>query len=305
MIKKENLILTLMFTVMLIISAVLISVQDAYVASTPIDKMFNQKTRIEVDTNADINDSAIITAQHIVYSLNGQELATLYTANANNVYADMELYVAIDETGNVYAIDKTATAKDDTSESYLPLVREYLLSNYNGLWYRNIQYIDGAAGGTTIEVSRGLIKQTVQYVINHHTGDDIDYIEGLIGSADYTRVNETTTNGVLISEITFSGETYHVYMHTLEGEYVVAGPQTGEITVLVAVDDSGIVTHVDMPQNLYGHSLGSFYETALSYLQNIIGESLNNLTIPDAGSGVTGSSSLIASILEDIKEALV
>lgn len=303
MMKKENLILTVAFVIMLVVGIVVVTLQN-FVPLTAIDKMFNQKVVIA-------NEQAVIDPEYSqifekaeVKNLNGEKLANLYIARVDNTYFYLELYVAIDAKGKVYAIDKEIIPKDETSKSYLPLVREYLLKNYNGLYYPNVQYIDGAAGATTIQVSRSAIKNVVEQIIVYHNGKPIDYIEQLFG-AKYTLNASNTVSGIEVSDVTVNGQNYKVYRHKLNGSYNDGfQDHEGSITILVAIDTNGVIQYVSMPKDLYGHTQGNFYQISNSYVELLKGVNVND-ELPDLVAGTTDSQysrTLISNIVEDIME---
>src|SRR5690554_6346868 len=173
--KKENLVLVLMFGLMLMISIIALGFDYLFPTST-VDKMFGKNVQV-------VHTKPVIDAEYNeifekaeVTTLSGKKIADLYTVRVDHTYFYLELYVGIDLEGNVYARDKFVDTKDDTSASYFPLVRAYLLKNYNGLYYENVQFVDGAAGATTITVSRSIIKNAISKVIVYHVGEVEDYI---------------------------------------------------------------------------------------------------------------------------------
>src|SRR5690606_10870104 len=140
--KKENLILIFFFVVMSIGFLVVLGIQQ-FIPQTKVDHMFGLKTQV-VDERAvvDSNYSNIVSVSE-VQNLNGEKLADLYLVRMHTSYFYMELYVAITPDGEVYAIDKVAQTKDETSTSYLPQVRNYLLKYYSGVEREDVKNIDG------------------------------------------------------------------------------------------------------------------------------------------------------------------
>ncbi len=303
--KKENLILVLCFVLMLFASIVLSAVQTVFPTSK-VDKMFNQKVNVTNEKPVIDADYTNILTSSEVFDLFGNKLADLYLIRTNNTYFYMELYVAIDDDGKVYAMDKKVEAYDDTSESYFPLVRNYILQNYNGIFYENVQFIDGAAGATTIEVSRSIIKNAVSQVIIYHIGEPVDYIGQLFEGEAYLVLSRVTTNSIVITEVTVGASNYTVYQHRGAGTYFDrTTTHTGSITVLIAVDSNGIITHGALPVDLYEHTGGRFYNETLAFLKNMIGNQITDV-VPDALTGPTersdGSQVLVNTLLKDIQE---
>src|SRR5690606_28658359 len=198
-----------MFGLMLVISVTALAFEFLFPTS-PVDKMFGQSVNV-VNTRAVVDpEYNEILEQAEVHALSGKKLADLYTVRVDHTYFYLELYVGIDLDGNVYARDKFVNPKDDTSSSYFPLVREYLLKNYNGLYYENVQFIDGAAGATTIIVSRSIIKSAVSQAVVFHVGVAEDYIETLFDS-NYELNDETENDNVIAYDVTVGGVDYTVY----------------------------------------------------------------------------------------------
>lgn len=301
--KKENLVLVLMFGLMLLISIVALSFDYLFPTST-VDKMFNQNVNVINErpvVDAEFNE---IFSQAEVTTLDGRKIADLYTIRVDHVYFYLELYVAIDLDGKVYARDKFVNPKDSTSESYFPLVREYLLKNYNGLYYENVQFVDGAAGATTIIVSRSIIKNAVNRVVLFHVGEDEDFVETLFDGA-YSLNSQSVSNGIDIFNVTVGSTDYTVYQASASGTYYdFSSTSEGSITIFVAVNSSGEITHVLMPETLYEHSGGSFYTATQNFLNGVIGLNIND-AMPDSTTGPTansnGSEYLVNQLLQNIQ----
>jgi hypothetical protein len=304
--KKENLILMFFFVVMSIVFLAVLGIQQL-IPQTKVDHMFGQKTNI-VNTEAvvDGNYKNIVSVSDVV-DLAGNKLADIYKVRMVTGYFYMELYVAITEDGLVYAIDDVLEPADPTSESYLPLVRAYLTKYYNGVHRSKVQSIDGAAGATTIQVSRSQIKTSVIQVLNYHGGDAIDYIGDLLGTS-YTLGDTTNHSENLIEyDVTAGGNHYRVFKNTGSGTFSAGTVNTGSITVYIAVDDNNIVKFVALPTDLYGHTSGSFYNNTLSYLEKVLDEDITG-AIPDSYSQPTananGSQYLVYQLLTQIKEVV-
>lgn len=302
--KRENLYLVIMASLMLVISLAVIGFQQ-FLPQNKIDKMFGQKVNVVNETPVVDEDYYYIYKKADVNALDGTKLADIYITRVDHIYFYLELYVAIDKNGDVYAIDREVETKDPTSASYFPIVREYLMANYNGLYYPNVQYIDGAAGGTTVQVSRSIIKQAVQQVIVFHFGEPIDHISQLFGDEDYTLINSSTEGSITTTEVVFSGKQYTVYQNTGEGTYY-DGYKVGKasLSVLIAVDKDGIIKFVSLPEDLYKHSGGGFYENSKAFLEGILEQELSNLspegvTAPTVNSD--GSIYLVNTLLTEIK----
>lgn len=308
--KKENLILVLCFISMFILSMILVFTQS-FLPTAKVDKMFNQKVNVVNETVITDKDYVNIRSHAEVMTLKNEKLADLYTVTVNHpVYFDMELLVGIDVNGKVYAIDNEVEAKDATSNGYLKLMREYLLKNYNGLYYPNVQYIDGAAGATTIGITRSMIKNAVSQVVVYHIGEPLDYIELLLGSDKYTLVSTNELENMIHYNVTLDNKTLNIYQITGEGTYYdYSSVNTGEITLYVAIDENNVITHASLPSDLYGHSGGSFYESSVEYLKSYIGLNIvTDLIDYEAQASeeghAKGSKYLVGQLLNEVKEVV-
>ncbi|SRR5690554_5498818 len=301
--KKENLVLVLMFGLMLLLSVIALSFDYLFPTST-VDKMFGQNVNVVNERPVIDPEFNQIFAQAEVTTLDGTKIADLYTVRVDHTYFYLELYVGIDLDGNVYARDKFVNPKDDTSSSYFPLVRAYLLKNYNGLYYENVQFIDGAAGATTIIVSRSIIKSAVSQAVVFHVGVAEDYIETLFDS-NYELNDETENDNVIAYDVTVGGVDYTVYKATGNGTYYdFTSTSEGEITIYIAVDSGGEITHTLIPESVYQHSGGNFYTATSNFLSGVIGLNIND-PMPDSTTGPTansdGSQYLVNRLLQDIQ----
>lgn len=303
--KKENLVLVLCFVMMFVFGIIMVSVQTV-LPSSAVDKMFNQKVNIINEKTVIDSDYVNIRSKAEVMTLGNEKLADLYTVTVNHsTYFDLELYVAIDANGKVYAIDKKVETHDSTSASYFKLVRDYLLQNYNGLYYENVQFIDGAAGATTIGVSRSMIKNAVSQTIIYHNGEPIDYLEVLFKSDAYTLTSTSEVNGITVMNVSLAGVNYQVYQVKGTGDYYDhSSVHEADITIFVALDDNKDIKFVSIPEDLYGHTGGSFYERTKTYLDSYVGLNIQDGLI-DYTAGPTdesfGSQHLVGRLLTQIK----
>lgn len=302
--KKENIILVLAFGLMVILSLIMLGIQGFF-PTTELDKMFNQKVVVSNEQAVVDPEFVNIVSKADVSTLGGAKLADLYTVRVDHTYFYMELYVAIDASGKVYARDKVVRTKDSTSQSYFPIVREYLLKNYSGLYYENIKYIDGAAGATTITVSRSIIKNTVSRVVLFHVGEPVDYVKELFGK-DYDLVSTETFGHVNLYNVSVDGVSYRVFEAKDSGTYYdFQSTNEGEITIYVAIDTTGTIKFVSIPETLYGHSGGNFYNQTKAFLESVLDQQISS-NMPDSTTGPTansnGSQFLVNLLLKDIQE---
>lgn len=298
--KRENILLVVAFVAMIIGSIIMITIQTA-LPTSDVDKMFGQK--VEIVNEKPVIDASILS-QAEVMDMFGNKLADIYVARTNNSYFYLELYVAIDANGNVYAIDKKVETYDSTSASYFPLVRNYLLQNYNGLFFENVQFIDGAAGGTTIEVSRSSIKNVVKHVITFHQGEPVEYIKDLFGG-DYGLISETTLSGIKVSTVTFGGSIYKVYEHKLTGTYFDRSATHEEsVTVFLALDENNVIRFASLPDELYKHTHGRFITASKAFLSSFVDKNILTDELPESTTGPTDNSNGTQYLIREIVDAI-
>lgn len=306
--KRENIFLLIGALIMISLATLLILLQTAFVVSTPLEKLFNQKITLSTAERPSDRPNTILSRQK-VFDKNGEEIAVLYVAGESNPFGIIELYVAIIDD-KVYVIDKIL---DQTEQ--LDFTRQYLLDNYQGLTYLNVEYVDGAAGATTVSYSRNTIKSIVQSVADYHFGpknppiepETPDYISEILelDADNYTK--ETTGTTIIKHEILInsSNEKRIIYEYKKSVSYNAGTQTSGDITLFILLDETGTVENVLLPEALYNHSInGSGYGYAVSkaYLEVLIGKQITeSLTIPagaSTGNTVSGIKIMIDEIVE-------
>ncbi len=290
--KRENIVLAICFGIMVLISTLLLVFQQTLIPTTKVDKLFNQKVQLSEEEY--IKSGNIIYKQE-VKNIYGKSISTLYMTSTKNSFGTIELFIGIDHENRVRVIDK----KIDQTSSYVKQVRNYILQNYQNIYFENIQFIDGAAGGTTINVSRKTIKDTVIEVVNYHLDlnvEEKDYIYELLNET-YTTVSSKEENNVFITQVEVKDQVLTVYKTKDQGVYF--GQQEGSVTLLIAVDNQNKITHVSLPQDLYEHT-PSFAQYAIDYVNGLIGKLITE-ELP-SGSGATNSITLIKTMIEKIQE---
>src|SRR5690606_28942143 len=100
--KRENILLVLAFTLILVVSIAFLGIQLILPTSEVVD-IIGQK--VTIDNEKPVIDANIMS-QADVLDLFGNKIADIYVTRTNNSYFYLELYVAIDANGKVYAIDK-------------------------------------------------------------------------------------------------------------------------------------------------------------------------------------------------------
>lgn len=305
--KKENLILTSMVILMTVVAVILLVIQNQ-VPTSKLDKLFGEKVTLKDETPIiDVEYSGLVSKAQ-VYNRKNNKIADVYIIRTDHNYFYLELYVAIDLDGKVYVAEKEIVTKDDTSESYYPEVRDYILKNYSGLYYENVQFIDGAAGATTIQVSRSYIKTAVTQVINYHQGEIPDNFAVLLNTKEYEINDDSKLGNVKVYDVTALGNNFTIYEHVKKGTYYDGFKvHEGNIVILLLVDDSGVIKNVLLPEDLYEQTGGNFYNSARAHAELLIDQNIND-PIVDMDASATdnsiGSKVLINQIITEIKEAL-
>ncbi|CCV64951.1 conserved hypothetical protein [Alteracholeplasma palmae J233] len=287
--KKENIKLCIGFGLMALISVLLVVIYQNFMPTTKVDKLFSQK--VVLSEKEYLKEGNLIYKQN-VESKFGKKLGTLYFTETKNGFGSIELFVAFDTNDKVLVSDN----KIEQTQSYIKQVREYILKNYQGIYYENVEYVDGAAGATTIGVSRNTVKQTVQEVINYHYGLNKNYIEELLGET-YEVVGEISKDkNVVITKVKTGNTEYTVYQYTANG---LALNSNEDITLLIALDGDKIIKKALLPSDLYKHSGGNWKEHSDKYVSGLIGKSID-LELPEP-SGATNSTTLIKTMIEVIQ----
>lgn len=305
MIKRENLLLFIGLLVMAVVSIILLMVYQNFVPTSNLDKMYGTKVTLKNTTLINDDDTNIIKNKSDVFSSSGKNLGVVYEVRVFTTdFGDpqlphLDLYIGINEQNKIFVADIVINQTPD----FIPLVKDYILKNYRGIYYENVQFIDGSAGATTIYDSRAAIKGAVTTVIEYHFGED--------PLAIFNQTYDTNLNieidGGIKYPLTYKGEDFTIYKVSKVGPFTTnQGPQSGSIMVYIAVDGNGIIRHAGLPVELYQHSKSSFYSTVANSL-NILVENSVDITsaefeefITSVQSGVTGSRTLVNQILDII-----
>lgn len=305
--KKENLFLIIGFLVMAIASILLLVIYQNFVPTTNLDKMFSTKVVLKNKTLVNDDNSGIIQSRSKAYTKTGNFIADLYevrvftTDFGDPTLPHLDLYIGIDNDEKIYVSDMTINQTTD----FIPLIKDYIRSNYDGLYYENVQFIDGAAGATTIYDSRGAIKSAVTTVIEYHFGEE----PLAVFYQSYDVSLEVDIEGGYKYPLNYKDQDLTIYKVTKEGTYQKPGVlETGTIEVFLAIDSEGLIKYVGLPTSSYNHSHGGFYNSINTDLSILVENSVNitstqfNEFINATSIGVTSSRNLVNSILQIIGE---
>lgn len=307
MIKRENLLLFIGFISMLVLSVIGLAIYQNFIPTNNLDKLFGTKVKLQnTELINDDNAKNIISKSNAV-STGGKNLAVVYEVRVfttdfgdpQNPYID--LYIGIDENDKVYVTDKFI----NQTKSFIPLVKDYILRNYAGLYYENVQYVDGAAGGTTIYDSRGSIKGVVLQVIDYHYGADPLAVFKLEAEPN----SEVTIDKGIKYTVNYQDEILVIYKVSKYGDFSNGQEIINDsITIWVAVDEAGIVKYVGMPIDDYGHSPGGFYNNVLAALEILVANNVDITSqafidfVNTTAAGVTYSTTVVNDLLKVVAE---
>lgn len=307
MIKRENLFLFVGFITMIALSVIGLAIYQNFIPTTNIDKLFGTKVKLtNTEVVNDTNAKDILSKSNAVSS-SGKTIAVVYEVRIFTTdFGDPEspyidLYIGIDQNDKVYVTDKFI----NQTESFIPLVKDYILRNYAGLYYQNVQYVDGAAGGTTIYDSRGSIKGAVLQVIDFHYGADPLTVFKLEAEPN----SEASLDQGIKYTVNYQDENLTIYKVSKNGDYNNGSEiLNGSITIWVAIDQTGVIKYVGMPIDDYGHSKGGFYNSVLSSLEILVANNVDITSqafidhVNTTAAGVTYSSTVVNDLLKAVAE---
>src|SRR5690554_1969216 len=102
-----------------------------------------------------------------------------------------------------------------------------------------------------------------------------------IFTVNYDTSTEETVDEGIKYQVSFNGEDYTVYKIAKVGNYLRgSNEQSGSIMVYVAIDSNNIIKYVELPEDLYEHSGGNFYNNVLNNFNSLV-ESEMNITSQD------------------------
>ena len=214
-------------------------------------------------------EGAIITEKYKGLNQSGNEVATLYTATANNSYGSITIVVAVAPNGDIIGID----AADVSQTLLVPEITQSINAFKGNL---NDTY-DGITGATR---AKEAINEILDAIKASH-GDALPEPEEPKAEIEFV-------------EVVTEGRKYKV---TKESVYVGASQGTLSFNIVVA-SDGKIVSYEELE---YGHSGDNFKATAIEFFDGLIGKDINSLTNSELD-GTTGSTNSRTAILDLLKD---
>ena len=209
-------------------------------------------------------EGAIITEKYKGLNQSGNEVATLYTATANNSYGSITIVVAVAPNGDIIGIDAR-----EVNQTVLVTEITQSINDFNG---DISDTYDGVAGAT---VAKGTIDEILAAIRTSH-GDE--------------EVPEKPKSEIEFVEKVAEGRKYKV-----SKEAVYVGAAKGTLSFNVVIDEDGKLVSYEEVE--YGHSGENYKTTAIEFFDSLIGKDINTLT-EDELDGHTGSTNSRTTILD-------
>jgi hypothetical protein len=321
--KKENLLLLINTVFMLMIGLLAVLIVNRLVPNDPQDFLFNQVVELEnkviIEPIPVTNSYSIVNTSENAVNRSGDKIATVYNIKIKNgyTYSDdyqngfIELLVAIDESDKVYVEIVTLNQSNWTVNG----IQNYIYTYYQGIDYRtieNIQDYDAAAitAGATATDSTGAIRDLIQRAIDIHYGLVVE--EPFIGwyGEGYTLTNDpafTPSTYVLSKQIVTNASDVvlgYVYKLTNRGEYYDG--EVGSVSMYLGFDTLDEVVGVLLPQDEYQHSLGARYTNTVTYVNLLVGLSVDEFeTVIGANGDITAGASNTRNIVDTMLNAFI
>lgn len=294
---RENKKLILSSLIVLVISALFITLYLLFMPLTKVDKMFNKKVTLEKVELVDVPSTVI--KKEIIKSGKNQ-LGILYTAKKENAFGEIELIVALDEKGNIIGIDYNVIDQS--------LEREITRNAILGYKGSNITSPSSSIDSTGVSVSRSTVDELLYDIglASQFIELDISIYEQLFGENYELEAEEITPTDVVLTKqsVKVDGET-KAYVYTIKkfGIYQDENDEKLPIQLDVILDLENNIIGFDHQDENYKHSGGPFKRAVLSYLDAITKEkvSIHNVSEfnPDITNG-TNSRTLVKSMLVDL-----
>mgnify|MGYP000846733459 CR=1 FL=1 len=300
--RKENLWLLINTVILILVGAVVLLVYSN-VPTNKEDKLFDQNVTTKkiqdfMPPSGDRYESLILAKRA---SVGKKEIGRIYEAEAKNAYGIIRILIGIT---NEDIVTVEPLVLDQTS-SFISEIKAYIYGEINGKYYDTMQDIDLVTGATDTKgmASRASIKNLIILALEHkgHSFVPYDpllewYGEGytaeLIDGLTTAELKEA--HQVLDASQAVIGA---VYKLSVRAQYNDGGSE-GSITLLVGLDQDQKIIGIYLPTDVYEHSPGGFYNTAVKYAESFIGSNISALDgNTDLTSGATYSSGIVTFLL--------
>ena len=331
--KRENLLLLVNFSIMVLIGIAFGLVYQANVMSDPEDQLFNQKVElvdeVKLATLPQMSGSssnfAMVDMKWDAVDKNDEKVGTVYHAVIKNSfslsgsgvdYGFIELLIGFSEDDKVYVEYLTIYQ----SSWAVVGIQKYIQDYYDGEDILNIQGIpsfdaDIVAGATQnpATVSTDAIKEIVMeaLILEYPELEEINPYEELFGIENYQFEDDATfteTTYITDKRLVTDGtdQIGYVYSVTGTGEYQEGESDSILIEIVFGSDDR--ILGFVLPDETYNHSGGSFRSKNEQYLENYVGLMINEIqTEVEAGNStdVTSGASNTRALIDELLEAFV
>ncbi len=257
-----------------------------------------------VETTENLNESdATIVVERI------KDLGYVYTITKSGLYRtdrtderSITMVVALDDTGKILGVLLPEDLYNHTAGNFytnaLTFAQGYVDMNLADVTDGNA----GASESGQAYNSKTLIEDMMLIIQNVHTitpPESLPYAE-FFGDAyeiEFT-LNETDTDASIIIEgIKDQG---YVYTITKSGLYRPTREDLRSMTLVVVIDMNNIIKGVRLPEDLYEHSGGGYYQDALAYALGFVDTDINDLIDGTSGSTDVGTAFTSRSLIEDM-----
>jgi hypothetical protein len=331
--KRENLLLLINFSIMVLIGIAFAFVYQANVMSDPEDQLFNQKVELVDEVklasipqmSATSSNFAMVDMKWNAVDKNDEKVGTVYHAVIKNSfslsgsgvdYGFIELLIGFSEDDKVYVQYLTVYQ----SSWAVVGIQKYIQDYYDGEDILNIQGIpsfdaDIVAGATQnpATVSTDAIKEIVMeaLILEYPELEEINPYEELFGIENYQFEDDTTfteTTYITDKRLVTDGtdQIGYVYSVTGTGEYQDGDSDSILIEIVFGSDDR--ILGFVLPDDTYNHSGGSFRSKNEQYLENYVGLLVSEIQAEvDAqnSTDVTSGASNTRALIDELLEAFV
>lgn len=330
--KRQNLFLLINLGIMLVIGLAYIIVNQSVVLHDDEDKLFGQKVDLingqQLVEIPELSESSrnihIIDYKWTAVDKNEDVVGTVYhvvikndfpLAGTNLDYGVMEFLVGIDTYNEVFV----QYIRIYQSSWAVVGIQKYIQDNYNGISYLSVNDVpsfdaDIVSGATEnpATVSTDSIKAMIQDVIvlHYNLAEEDPYVD-IFGIMDYDLSVDPTfvptehiTTKLIVSSPT--DDLGYIYSITGRGEYQDGAFDT--IVINIVFDMTGEIVGVLLPEETYNHSIGSYGNKNMTYVEEYVGLTLNDIQAKVDSNGsqdVTAGASNTRALIDDLLEFFV
>src|SRR5690554_2764189 len=224
-------------------------------------------------------EGAIITEKYKGLNQSGNEVATLYTATANNSYGSITIVVAVAPNGDIIGID----AADVSQTLLVPEITQSINAFKGNL---NDTY-DGITGATR---AKEAINEILDAIKASHGDALLEPVEG-IEFIEY-----------VIEDNNLKDATYQI---TKDSPNIEPGGATERLSFKFTIDLDYKITAFE--EVWYKHTAGGFKVQTIAFLESIVGKTINevsNITLVDGETGATNSKNGIIGLIKELETYL-